>query len=233
MIQPHQWCTWPNPTTHSHGTDPFLLFWFKGGVRLQSLLWRKHRDQPPAWSTWTTPSWRHWWCCGWTCWTCCAPYHCSYWQYWNFTHQNRIMIFWITIIGTRWFSIQQNKFPIWTEIVCTFWYLSDLEIIQAIKMSPILDFYSDSEYDDTEASSTTTTMMNSSCTADTAACHCRSCTSPNSRSCSSQSAVTRYTDHGTRYPLSLAQRNANNCPSFQHPFRYTRKIFSNHRYNCL
>ena len=70
--------------------------------------------------------------------------------------------------------------------------------------SPI-DFYSESEYDDTEATSTTSTAMreNISCGP------CQSCRSP---------VVVRY------QAFSLAQTN----PPTQ-PFRYTRKLFSNNR----
>ena len=68
-----------------------------------------------------------------------------------------------------------------------------------------LDFYSESEYDDTEATSTTSTALreNLSCGP------CQSCRSP---------VVVRY------QAFSLGQT----APPSQ-PFRYTRKLFSNNR----
>ena len=70
-----------------------------------------------------------------------------------------------------------------------------------------LDFYSESEYDDTEATSTTSTALRESLPCGP----CQSCRSP---------VVVTY------QAFSLAQTN----PPTQ-PFRYTRKLFSNNRYN--
>ena len=74
-----------------------------------------------------------------------------------------------------------------------------------------LDFYSESEYDDTEATSTTSTSTATTALRESLSCGpCQSCRSP--------VVVTRY------QAFSLGQTN----PPTQ-PFRYTRKLFSNNR----
>ena len=82
-------------------------------------------------------------------------------------------------------------------------HISDLTTSHHLTLH--LDFYSESEYDDTEATSTTSSALreNLSCAP------CQSCRSP---------VVVRY------QAFSLGRTN----PASQ-PFRYTRKLFSNNR----